>query len=80
MNAIAKAFAELKLPTKPEILDDTPIHMDDVGMVYVLTLAKNSGKIVQLSLLHTMNISEVGGWYEITKDDVNRESLATADD
>ncbi len=80
MDAIARAYAELRLSTKPEILDGTPIHIDDVGMVYVLSPAKNSGEIVQLSQLHAMNINEVSGWYEITKVDVNQKPLATADD
>lgn len=80
MNAIVKAYAELKLPTKPEILDGTPIYVEDVHKVFVLNPTKNEGEMLRPSQLYAMPIEEVGGWYEIIRADVNRESLATSDD
>lgn len=80
MDAIARAYAELQLPTMPEIMEGTPIHADDVGMVYVLNPTKSAGEMIWPSQLYAMPIEEIGGWYEITQKDVNQKSLATADD
>ncbi len=74
---------QLRLTTKPELLEGAPVFPDDVGRAFVLNLTKTAGEMYQLSNLYLMSehdLRGVSGWYQITEADVDSGELPTADD
>ncbi len=75
-----RARQELRLDEMPELLRGAPIFPEEVGKIYVLNIEKTGGDMMTGNIFVDLDPITIGGWYEITKADVNQQPMATADD